>query len=257
MDGIFFLVSNRLLVNPHNDATMKLLLTALLFFSITVNAQETLTFSPVNNYMFTEVPYQEAFLFNNHRKLFQRNTGVIIGLQRGKYTSLEVGGEAHWRKISVLKPHIIGATANLSYNPGKNVLGYHGGVWMKRGHINLTYGADINYFTDFNSRQAIAFGPSIGFRLFGLHLVNGFNVVAANRTKNVEAPLPVNTFYMSLRYYLPVKNQFTWDRQTMKKKRARKKARMKRIEERKKQNDNETDSAKKTWHIRLPFSKSQ
>jgi hypothetical protein len=234
---------------------MRLLLAALLFFSITSNAQETLNFSAVNNYMFSEVGNQQASLFNSQRKLFQRSTGVIIGLQRGKYTTLEVGGEAHWRKISMLKPHIIGATANLSYNPGKNVLGYHGGLWMKRGHINLTYGADINYFTDFNSRQAIAFGPSIGFRLFGFHLVNGFNAVSANRTKGVEAPLPINTFYMSLRYYLPAKNQFTWDRQTMKKKRARNKARMKRIEERKKQNDKETEPAKKKWHIRLPFSK--
>jgi hypothetical protein len=236
---------------------MKLLLTALLFTSIFANAQETFDFQHANNFILAEAPFQQTLLFNGHRKLYQRNTGVIIGLQRGKYTSLELGGEAHWRKISLLKPHIIGATANLSYNPGKNVLGYHAGVWMKRGHINLTYGADLNYFTDFNNRQAVAIGPSIGFRLFGFHLVNGLNLVASNSTKSIEEPLPVNTFYMSLRYYIPVKNEFTWDRQTMKKKRARRKARLKRMQERKKQNEKKNEAPKKKWHIRLPFSKSQ
>lgn len=235
---------------------MKSLLMALLFIPILTNAQKNISFPQANNYMLAAAPYQEALLFNGHRKLYQRNTGVIVGLQRGKYTSLELGGEAHWRKISLLKPHIIGATANFSYNPGKNVLGYHAGVWMKRGHINLTYGADVNYFTDFNNRQAISIGPSIGFRLLGLHLINGFNLVASNSTKSNEAPLPVNKFYMSVRYYLPVKNEFTWDRQTMKKKRARKKTRMKRIQERKKQNAAKSKDSKK-WHLRLPFSKSQ
>ncbi len=234
--------------------TMKLTLVSLLFISITTNAQRSGNFVESNNYLFAAAPYEQASLLNGHHKLFQRNMGMIIGLQRGKYTSLELGGEAHWRKISLLKPHIIGATANLSYNPGKNVLGYHVGIWMKRGHINLTYGADINYFTDFNKRQAIAIGPSIGFRLFGLHLVNGFNLVAANSSKSMAEPLPVNTFYMSLRYYIPVKNEFTWDRQTMKKKRARKKARMKRIRERQKENNKST---KKKWNFRLPFSKSR
>ncbi len=152
---------------------MKLFLMALLLVYINLNAQTSDNFSPSTHSVLSGVPFENSLLFQAHRKLYQRNTGMMIGLQRGKYTSLELGGEAHWRKISLLKPHIIGATANLSYNPGRNVLGYHAGVWMKRGHINLTYGADINYFTDFNNRQAFAIGPSVGFRFFGFHLVNG------------------------------------------------------------------------------------
>jgi hypothetical protein len=228
----------------------------LVFVSLTTYGQEPVNVTNPNHFLLS-APYQATSIFNGRRKLYQRNIGAVIGLQRGKYTSLELGGEAHWRKISLLKPHIVGATANLSYNPGRNILGYHAGVWMKRGHINLTYGADINYFTDFNNRQAIAIGPSAGFRLFGFHLVNGFNFIARNSSKSVEAPLPVNTLYMTLRYYIPVKNEFTWDRQTMKKKRARRKARITRQRERKNQNGNKSTSSKKKWHFSLPFSKSR
>ncbi|MGN6602392.1 MAG: hypothetical protein ACTHK8_08055 [Ginsengibacter sp.] len=237
---------------------MKVILAALIFLPFITSAQQPQNLFTAPQYLMASGPYQPVSLFNSKRKLYQRNTGVIIGLQRGKYTSLEVGGEAHWRKISLLKPHIIGATANLSYNPGRNVLGYHAGVWMKRGHINLTYGADINYFTDFNERQAFAIGPSVGFRFFGFDLVNGFNIITlTHKSKTVDAPLPVNTLYISLRYFLPVKNEFTWDRQTMRKKRARKKARLKRIEARKKSNQNNSGDKKKKWNIKLPFSKKQ
>ncbi len=38
--------------------------------------------------------------------------------------------------------------------------------------------------------------------------------------------------YMTLRYYFPVQNRFTWDRKTMKKKRERKKERAKRKKKR-------------------------
>jgi hypothetical protein len=227
---------------------MRILLTALLFTSLAVDAQLAYNFSAAKKSLTAPASFQPVS-FPARRKLFQRNTGMIIGLQRGKYTSLEFGGEAHWRKISLLKPNIIGATANLAYNFGNNVLGYHAGVWKKQGRVNLTYGADINYFTDFNNRQSFGIGPSIGFRFFGLHLVNGYTLLTKKNTKNDEAPLPVNTFYMSLRYYFPVKNKFTWDRQTMKKKKARKKERIKRQEDRRrdyKKNDTEN---KRKWSI--------
>ncbi len=143
---------------------MRLLLIALFLTSLGASAQTAHNFATANNYMFAAAPYQEPLWMNRRRKLFQRNTGMIIGLQRGKYTSLELGGEAHWRKISFFKPHILGATANLAYNFGYNVLGYHAGMWMKHGRINLTYGADINYFTDFNNRQSFGIGAFYWFQ---------------------------------------------------------------------------------------------
>jgi hypothetical protein len=223
---------------------MRALLTALLFSSFAVDAQVAYNFPDEKKSLSIPVAYQRLS-FSAHRKLFQRNTGMIIGLQRGRYTSVELGGEAHWRKISLIKPGIIGATANLAYNFGNNVLGYHAGVWRKQGRINLTYGADVSYFTDFNNRQSFGIGPSIGFRFFGLHLVNGYTLLTKKNTKNDEAPLPVNTFYMSLRYYFPVENKFTWDRKTMKRKKARKKERVKRKEHRR---DNSKRDTRK-WNI--------
>ncbi len=46
----------------------------------------------------------------------------------------------------------------------------------------------------------------------------------------------MNTLYMTLRYYFPLENKFTWDRKTMKKKEKRKKERLKEKEQRKKDN---------------------
>ncbi len=169
------------------------------------------------------------------RKLFQRNSGMILGLQRGKYTALELGAEAHWRKISLLNPHIIGATANLEYNIADHVLGYKAGVWMKRGRINLTYGINVSYFTDFNNHQLFGGGPAVGFRFFGFHLINGYNFFAFDNSKPELQAMPVNNLYMSLRYYFPVENKFTWDRKTIKKKKARQKERHRRQKQRKKE----------------------
>ena len=167
------------------------------------------------------------------RKLFQRNTGMILGWQRGRYSAIELGVEGHWRKISLLKPHIIGATANMEYNFGSNVLGYKAGAWMKKGRINLTYGANISYFTNFKDGHRFGFGPSVGFRLLGFHLINGINILTTDKAAATEYPIAANSLYISLRYYFPVQNRFVWDRKT----RLRKKERQKAREERKKEKE--------------------
>ena len=189
-------------------------------------------------------PYAMALLVTFHeaftpgvnlppRKLFQRNTGMILGWQRGRYTFIELGVEAHWRKISLLKPHIIGASANMEYNFGNNVLGYKAGAWMKRGRINLTYGANFSYYTNFKDGHRFGVGPSVGFRLLGFHLINGFTILTADKYASTENPVAANSLYISLRYYFPVQNRFVWDRQT----RLRKKERQKAREERKKEKE--------------------
>ena len=171
------------------------------------------------------------------RKLFQRNTGMILGWQRGRYSAIELGVEAHWRKISLAKPHIIGASGNMEYNFGNNVLGYKAGVWMKRGRINLTYGANFSYFTNFKEGHRFGAGPSVGFRLLGFHLINGFNILTADKFANSENPVAANSLYVTLRYYFPVQNRFVWDRQT----RLRKKERQKAREERKKEKEERSE----------------
>jgi hypothetical protein len=91
---------------------------------------------------------------------------------------------------------------------------------MKRSRINFTYGGNVVYFSNFKGLQRYGVGPSIGFRLAGFHLINGYNFLAGD--KELEG---ANTLYMSLRYYFPIKNKFTWDRKTMMKKKQKRKER--------------------------------
>lgn len=165
---------------------------------------------------------------SSKKKLFQRNQGAIVGLQRGAATAIELGGEAHWRKLSLFNPQIVGASTNLEYNFGGHVLGYKAGMWMKRGRVNLTYGGNVVYFTDFNGLQRYGLGPSVGFRFLGFHLINGYNFLAGDKELK-----QANTLHMTLRYYFPVQNKFTWDRQTLKRKEQRREERAERKEQRK------------------------
>lgn len=145
--------------------------------------------------------------------LRQHNYGAIIGLQKGSSTAIELGYEMHWRKIGLKKPNIWGATANLEYSFSNNIIGYKAGVWRKQGRINLTYGGNLVYFSDFKGGQQFGIGPAVGFRLLGLHLVNAYNILLGdmNRTKR-GVPVGANTLYISLRYYFPTHNKFVWDR---------------------------------------------
>jgi hypothetical protein len=218
-------------------SSLKALLFSLLFVSTIASAQF------VTNHLTSETAIKtpEALAVNAlplfERKLYQRNTGAIVGLQKGNSTSIELGYEAHWRKISFRKPHVIGATTNLEYNFGDNVIGYKAGMWMKRGRVNLTYGANVSYFTDFKEGHRFGIGPSVGFRFVGLHLINGYNFLTKDNASEKETPIEVNSLYMSLRYYFPVTNNFTWDSKTKKKIKERKKARAKKIKEREKKKE--------------------
>lgn len=201
---------------------MKLFCTVLTFFLLPSFVHAQLIQS---SFSLPEREYYKPDLTKSlyKRKLLQRNWGAIIGLQRGKGTSFELGTEAHWRKLSLSNSKIVGATTNLEYNFSDHVIGYKAGLWMKRGRVNLTYGGNVVYFSDFNGRQRYGLGPSVGFRLAGFHLLNGYNFLAGD--KEIEG---ANTLYMSLRYYFPVDNKFTWDRKTRKKKKHKEKERERR-----------------------------
>ncbi len=153
------------------------------------------------------------------KKLYQQNHGAIIGLQKGAGTAFELGYEAHWRKMSLLKPHITGATTNIEYDFANHLIAYKAGMWMKQGRINLTYGGNLAYLNNFNGQSRYGVAPSVGFRFAGFHWVNGYNVLAGDKD------LKVNTLFTSLRYYFPVQNKFTWDRQTLKRKQQRREER--------------------------------
>jgi hypothetical protein len=222
---------------------MKKFLLLLILFPFFTYAQIAWTSAP----QIEKPNYNSNFSFSNSqkRKLLQRNHGVILGLQRGSVTAFEMGVEAHWRKLAFRKPKIVGATANIGYNFGKHVVGYQAGMWMKTGRINLTYGGNLVYYSNFKSLSRYGIGPAVGFRLAGFHLINGYNFLAGNKELQCA-----NTLYMTLRYYFPLENKFTWDRKTMKKKRERKKEKEKKKKQRKKEKekkkeDNEEKGLKK------------
>ncbi len=227
--------------------TMKLPFVIIIFFSFTFSANAQLTWVS-SNFPKQEVSYKPTgYTIADKRKLLQRNWGAIIGLQKGKNTALELGAEAHWRKLSLSKSKIVGATTNLEYNFSNHVIGYKAGAWMKHGRVNLTYGGNAVYFSDFNGRQRYGLGPAVGFRLAGFHLINGYNFLAGD--KEMEA----NTLYVSLRYYFPVDNKFTWDRKTMKRKKQKEREREKRKEAREEEREN--GEKKGLWKLIDPDKK--
>lgn len=219
------------------------------FVSVTTQAQFNLLSGPVPQTE-AEAYEPESFDFLARKKLRQRNHGVIIGVQRGRSTAIELGGEAHWRKISFKKPHIIGATGNLEYDFSQHMVGYKAGMWMKRGRVNLTYGGNVGYYTDFKGKNIYAAGPAVGFRLLGLHLINGYNFLAGD-TETEKSGTGVNKLYMSLRYYFPLENKFVWDgnRKKQREKAREKKQRQKEKEKRKEQRANKDEKSRKILGI--------
>ncbi len=200
-------------------------------------------------------------------KLRQRNFGAILGVQRGKYTFIEFGAEHHWRTISLTNPRIFAVSANAAYNFGHNVLGYNASFWLKQGRINLTYGLNAAYYTNFTEAR-YGGGPVVGFRLLGFHLNTGFNLLAGNKEEG-KGLTEVNPLYISLRYYFPVSNDFEWDKkkkdndkgektkERTKKKKAkekakRKKQRTKEKAKRQRAKEKGKEDDKKSW---WPFKK--
>lgn len=134
-------------------------------------------------------------------KLYTRSYGAIVGVQRGKFTFFEFGVEKHWSKVKLVHQRTYSLGANFEYNFKHNVVGYKISGWTKVGRINLTYGFNLCYFTDFHGSRYGA-GPAIGFRLLGFHLINGYNFMAG--TKEFQE---FNKLYITIRYYFPLEKK--------------------------------------------------
>ncbi|HEX8548989.1 MAG TPA: hypothetical protein VF691_18630 [Cytophagaceae bacterium] len=134
-------------------------------------------------------------------RLFTRSYGFIAGLQGGRLTFIEMGLESHWRKITISKPRLLGISANVEYNWGYNILGYKASIFHKVGRINFTYGLNFNYYTDFDYGK-VGLGPVLGFKLFGFHLLNGYNFMFGSKEFN-----KYNTFYVAIRYFFPLRSK--------------------------------------------------
>ena len=138
-------------------------------------------------------------------KIHVHKSGAYVGLQKGLYNVVELGGEYQWKKLKWVKPKTFSVNAGMNYNFQENVLGYDAGFWFKTGRLNLTYGAAICYRTDF-TRGEIGFAPIIGFKLAQFHLQTGC-VFFAHPLSYVKT----NTFFISLRFVLINRRKFDFD----------------------------------------------
>lgn len=125
-----------------------------------------------------------------------RKSGAYIGIQSGQYTVLELGGEFQWKKVKLIKPITNSVHGGFNYNFKYNVLGYDAGYWFKTGRLNLTYGANIIFRTDFTYSK-IGFAPVIGFKFTQLHLQTGYHFLTP-----ATHVIPTNTFFVSLRFVM-------------------------------------------------------
>lgn len=123
-----------------------------------------------------------------------RRSGPYFGLQRGLYLVPEFGGEMQWKKVKLINPITNAVHVGFNYNLKYNVLGYDLGYWFKTGRLNLTYGANIIYRTDFTYSK-IGIAPVLGFKLSQLHLQTGFHFMTPSFPS-----INTNTFFVSLRF---------------------------------------------------------
>lgn len=137
-----------------------------------------------------------------------KKSGPYIGVQRGEFTVIEIGGEKQWKKVKLIRPVTHALHTGFNYNFKYNVLGYDFGYWFQVGRLDLTYGANLIMRTDFNETRLGA-APVVGFKLFQFHLQTGYNFMTP--TTASEA-MKTNSFFISLRWVLISKRDLTIER---------------------------------------------
>ncbi len=159
--------------------------------------------------------YQLDFYSENNQKrilpeLAVRRSGPYIGLQSGKYLVSEFGYEMQWNKVKLRKPITHAGHMGFNYNFQRNVLGYDAGYWLKIGRLDLTYGANVVFRTDFD-REAFGVAPVVGFKFWQLHLQTGYHALTRS-AKDMET----NTFFVSLRFVFINNSDWDWKRKNKK-----------------------------------------
>lgn len=125
-----------------------------------------------------------------------RKSGPYFGIQRGKYTILELGGEMQWKQVKLKSPVTHAVHTGFNYNFKYNVLGYDLGYWVKPSRLGLTYGGNLVLRTDFDENR-LGFAPVLGYKLFGFHLQTGYHFLSRSYTFT-----ETNGFFVSLRFVL-------------------------------------------------------
>ena len=167
----------------------KYLLLGLLLFAFIVSAQESKF---------------KRFFDISDVELDVHKFGPYIGWQQGRFSSIEFGAEFQHKNITLFSPTTHSLHFGFNYNFSNNLLGYDVGYWYKSGRLNLTYGANAIFRTDY-SQNAFGIAPVIGYKLGQLHMQTGYNFLT-----NVSSTFPCNTFFMTIRFVLVQHRNFIW-----------------------------------------------
>lgn len=138
-------------------------------------------------------------------------SGPYLGIQRGKYNSIELGYELQKKEVKLTRPKTMAFNIGFDYNLNTNILGFSSGVWDKTSRVDFTYGVSIITKTDFNSFR-IGVSPMIGYKISLAHLQLGYNII--NNNRNFEN---TNTLFISLRAVLINHRDYNWRKREKKK----------------------------------------
>ena len=129
-------------------------------------------------------------------KISFKKSGPYMGVQRGLYTILEMGGEYQWKRVKWIKPITHAAHFGVNYNFKYNVIGLDAGYWFKLGRLDFTYGANLVYRSDFEAKST-GISPVIGYKVLQFHLQAGYHILTKPRHE-----FETNTLFISLRFVL-------------------------------------------------------
>ncbi len=160
----------------------------------------------LSNIFSQEVGEKKNIFSNLKTKITIRKSGPYFGIQRGKYTLFEMGGEMQWKRVKWIKPITNAVHTGLNYNFEDNILGYDAGYWFKTGRLNMTYGANLCYRTDF-THDRIGFTPVIGYKLTQLHLQVGYHFLSPSPNFSTT-----NTFFIALKLILINNRKIDFDK---------------------------------------------
>lgn len=139
-------------------------------------------------------------------------TGLLIGVQKGKYFGVELGMERQWKEIKLKKPFTWAIAATGEYQFEANTIAFKAGPWVKFGRADFTYGVNATLLSDFENYK-FGISPAIGFKLIGFHLLVSYNI-----TNTSGLFVDYNTLHLSLRFFLSKHREFKWKKSDKKKK---------------------------------------
>ncbi len=139
-------------------------------------------------------------------------TGLLIGVQKGKFFGVEIGMERQWKEIKLKKPFTWAIAATGEYQFEANAAGFKAGPWVKFGRLDFTYGLNLTVLSDFEYSK-FGISPTIGFKLIGFHVLASYNITTSNGPF-----VNYNKLHLSLRYYISKNREFKWKKSDKKKK---------------------------------------